>query len=276
MNAFAERRPGRSRPAVICLHSSGGSGGQWRTLAVALAGDFDVQTPDLYGHGGGPAWRGAPEDIVAADTARIAGLAAGSREIHLVGHSYGGAIALRVALQMPGAVASVCVYEPVAMRILFDFNPRHRAAAEVADVARQIRRELNGGSMERAAQRFVDYWSGRSQWAEFDAERRSTIVRCMPAVADQFVSLARDRYRLPDYGRLGSPVLFLSGRQTRSSTRRIGELLRYAMPHVDSATMSGMGHLGPLSHPQTVARSIESFIRRHSSAAPAMTQRMAA
>ena len=83
---------------------------------------------------------------------------AGGR-VHLVGHSYGGAIALHVARDRPDLVASVAVYEPVVLRALFDYNARHRSAAEVAEIASSIRRDLNGGDPMRAAHRFLRYRS---------------------------------------------------------------------------------------------------------------------
>jgi pimeloyl-ACP methyl ester carboxylesterase len=261
MKSTFDPRRAAKKPAVICLHSSAGSGAQWKTLADMLRGEFEVLTPDLYGHGNGPAWDGGSEGVVVADTVRIACLAAQLAPVHLVGHSYGGAIALRVALHHPGTVASVAVYEPVAMRVLFDYNSRSRAAAEVVDVARTVRREVRNGSVERAAQRFIDYWAGAAQWTALAPERQASIARSMRVIADQFVALERDTVGLADYRRLDTPILYLSGERTRASTRRISELLRFAMPHVDTSVMRGLGHLGPITHPLVVAQSITAFVR---------------
>jgi pimeloyl-ACP methyl ester carboxylesterase len=251
------------RPTVICLHASGASGGQWRVLASRMH-DFHVRTPDLYGHGTVPAWQGPRVDIVAADVARISGLAAeAGGKVHLVGHSYGGTIALRVALSHPERVASVAVYEPVPMRVLFDYNAKHPAAAEIAELARDIRRALNGGSFEAAARRFVDYWSGAGSWARLAPEDQATIARRMPVTDAHFASLIHDPVRLRDYASVRAPVLYLAGRQTCASARRMGELLRYALPDVDAAKLDEMGHLGPITHAESVAQRIAHFVRRH-------------
>ena len=119
------QQPMGNQATVICLHASGSSGGQWSALRARLEPDVLVLTPDLHGHGAGPAWHGFDEDVVAADAARVArfaGTVAG--EVHLVGHSYGGVIALRTALYHPERVASVTVYEPVVFRLLFDYHGR--------------------------------------------------------------------------------------------------------------------------------------------------------
>jgi pimeloyl-ACP methyl ester carboxylesterase len=130
MNKSVIQRPMNGQATVICLHSSASSGGQWAALRAQLEPEVRVLTPDFHGHGAGPAWRGVDKDIVAFDAARIARLAESvPGGVHMVGHSYGGAIALRVALYHPESVTSVSVYEPVVFRLLFDYYGRRRPAA---------------------------------------------------------------------------------------------------------------------------------------------------
>lgn len=262
-------------PTVICLHASGGSGAQWKPLADKLRHDFRVLTPDLHGHGSAPSWLGMPADIVAADTARVARLAAETDgRVHLVGHSYGAAIALRVARHRPRGVGSVIVYEPVTLRLLFDYNRRHRATSEVAEVATDIGRALNGGDYERAAQRFVDYWSGAGHWAGLTPERQVAMALRMPVIQAHFTSLVRDGARRADYAGVSVPVLYLAGRDTRASTRRITELLTYTLPDVKLETFEGMGHLGPITHAEAIAQRIADFVRQQT--APRLPDRKAA
>lgn len=263
MNTYdSSQHRASARSTVICLHASGGSGAQWKALDQRLRGNFNVLTPDLHGHGAGPAWNGAPADIVATDAARIAKLAANaSGDVHLVGHSYGGAIALRVALYHPESVASVAVYEPVALRALFDYDRQHRAAVEVAAVAATTRRELDAGNAERAAQHFVDYWSGAGRWTSLVPQGRATIAERMPVILAHFTSLSSDVVRLWDYANVHQPVLYLTGEETRVSVRRVAELLQYTLPDVESIPMGSMGHMGPMTHADAVAQRIADFVR---------------
>ncbi len=256
-----------TKPVVLAVHSSAGSGGQWAALRNELGDAFDLLTPDLLGQGHAPAWTGPRSDIVPADVERVARMAtnAGGR-VHLVGHSYGGFVALRVALEHASLVASVAVYEPVALRVLFDYNARHQPAVEVAELARTMARDVGIDADSRAASRFVNYWSGSDQWARLTPDQRSAIAARMPVVLSHFVSLTRDETSRADFAKLPMPVLYLTGGSTRASTRRIAEIVTPSMPHVESVRMEGMGHLGPITHATVVAKRLARFLREQAAA----------
>ena len=260
MKSFDDALPPEP-PTVICLHSSAASGGQWKALSETLSRDFNVLTPDLYGHGAAPGWHGPADGIVAADVARVSRLAEGKESVHLVGHSYGGAIALRTALVLRDKVASVTVYEPVAMRTLFDYGGKHRPASEIAELTGYISRDLNGGALARAAQRFIVYWSGKEHWLRLKPERQAAIADRMRVIYAHFISLRRDVVRLADYRRIRVPVLYLVGSDTKRSAKRMSELLRSVLPRVHFMKMDAMGHLGPITHAPVVGERIAQFVR---------------
>jgi pimeloyl-ACP methyl ester carboxylesterase len=253
--------PGAARPTVICLHASGSTGNQWRALAARLEPRFRVIAPDLYGHGIAPAYSGTPAGIVTSDTARIASLVADAGgPVYLVGHSYGGAIALRVALRQPQAVVGAVVYEPVTLRVLFDYHGRHPLSAEIRRVAQDIRRMLDAGDPTQAARGFVDYWSGDGRFDALEPAQQAILAARMDVIHAHFEGLAADELRLHDYKALAAPVLLMSGRNSRLPTRRIGELLRFTLPRSEEAGQLGMGHLGPVTHPEAVATVAARFV----------------
>jgi pimeloyl-ACP methyl ester carboxylesterase len=264
MNMRSTHQPMRNRATVICLHASGSSGGQWSALRAQLEPACEVLTPDFHAHGAGPEWHGFDEDIVAADAARIARIAGSfPGGVHLVGHSYGGAIALRTALYHPKSVTSVTVYEPVAFRLLFDHHGRRRPASEIIEVASDMRRRLRSNNMPGAAARFINYWGGQGAWDALSVGQQAGIAKRIDVITAQFGSLANDAPRLADYRSLRAPVLMLAGSKVHAPVRRIGELLRFALPNATFEVIPAIGHMGPITHANVVAQRIAKFVREH-------------
>src|SRR5262245_25652134 len=85
---------------VVLVPCSGSSTRQWQTLCAGLAGFVPVAV-DLRGHGDRPGWHGAGALSLAEEAAAIAEACPAGAPFHLVGHSYGGAVALRFAKDYP-------------------------------------------------------------------------------------------------------------------------------------------------------------------------------
>jgi pimeloyl-ACP methyl ester carboxylesterase len=247
-------------PTVVLLHSSGSSGRQWDALVGGLQSRFRLQSVDFHGHGATPAWPGERPLALEDDAALAAPLLAAPGGVHLVGHSYGGGVALKLALLYPERVRSVAVYEPVAFRLLFAHNGMHAPAREVFAVAARMRLWMSLDRSERAAQHFVDYWSGAGTWEAMPQSRRQSIIGRMPALMPHFRALFNDSLHRQALARLSMPVLCLTGARTVASTRRIGELLRLALPRATHEMMAGMGHMGPITHAVPVAARLAGWL----------------
>ncbi len=124
---------------VIALHCSGAGAGQWRELAEALGPGYRLAAPEHYGCDRSGPWTGTHAFTLADEAARTFELIDRSeRKVHLVGHSYGGGVALHVALARPGRIASLALYEPTTFHLLKAMGDRGAAAlAEITGIARE-------------------------------------------------------------------------------------------------------------------------------------------
>ncbi len=105
-------RPGR--PRVVLLHGLTDAGTTWPDLVRHWDDDWDVIAPDLRGHGRSPRFTDdeldrAP-DVMLADVLDL--LDAQPAPVVLVGHSLGGLLALRAALERPDAVRALVLEDP--------------------------------------------------------------------------------------------------------------------------------------------------------------------
>lgn len=249
-----------SGPAVLCLHSSAGSSQQWQALADQLAPGFRVTRVDSLGHG-----RSAAPDagvpVFAQDAAALgAHVAACADGVHLVGHSYGAALAIRLALAHPQRVRSLVLYEPVLFSLLDDrrFDPSLRE--EVLQVGRRIGALSAARQVLRAARCFIDYWAGPGAWLALGARQQQAIARRVPVVAAHFGSISSEPISLRRLAALGVPALLLSGARSRRVTHAIADALAHEWPHAERFRFPGLGHLGPITHAARVNRFIAGFL----------------
>lgn len=100
-------RRGEGEPSVILIHGFGGDLDNWLFNIDALAEAGTVYALDLPGHGQSD--KTVKEASLAGLSAAVTGFmdALGIASAHLVGHSMGGAVAARTALDHPDRVASV-------------------------------------------------------------------------------------------------------------------------------------------------------------------------
>ena len=95
--------------------------------------------------------------------------------VTLVGHSYGGAVALLAALQQPGAGARAGALRADAVRAARRRSRPPNAADGIRADGGACTQALAAGDRSAAAQAFIDYWMGDGAWAAKPASQRGAI-----------------------------------------------------------------------------------------------------
>lgn len=241
--------PDTAATPIVCLHSSAAGGKQWRRL-VAEGGDgWHWHTPDLFGHGSRPDWPELmPNQLSVEANGVLAELPfARNQDFHLVGHSYGGAVALQVALQQPQRVLSLTLYEPVAFGLLPALGPAEPEWQEIQEVAASLGAALDRGDDFGAARDFCAYWQGRDVWPELDAAQQLRLADVMPTVRRHFDALFAAQWSDSLLDLLRMPVQLICGSATRASARRVAQSLSVRLPLVKLQMLEGAGHMAPIT-----------------------------
>lgn len=259
-----ESSPHAASEVMLGLHCSASSGRQWGAYPALLPAGMRLLAPDLMGYGPGESWESGRPASLEAEARRLAPLlwsAAGG--VHLVGHSYGGSVALQMALVWPDRIKSLTLFEPVRFALLLADRDHQATAREIVRIGRRIGWHALSGRLDEAAALFVDYWSGRGAWEATSAARRRAIAERMHKVREEFEALFADTVPASAYRMLPMPVRLITGSTSPLPARQVVDLIARECPRAEVVRLDGVGHMGPITDPSRVARHL-AFLPRES------------
>ncbi len=244
-------------PLVVLLHASLSNARQWGALTAALEQRYATRALNLFGYGRTPAWP-APAVPTLDDYADLvmAALPAGAEDVTLIGHSFGGAVAMQAARRLGGRARKLVLLEPSIFALL-EMCGRRDAHAEIMAVARDT--GLN--PPEPAAERFIDYWSGPGAWAATPEPRRTAYMRGIGLVRNEFAAAFGARLMLDEWrDSLPRQTLVTFAADTTRPSREIADLLSLAGAGWDFARINSGGHMAPLTRPELVNPLVAQFL----------------
>lgn len=247
---------------VIALHCSLGSGRQWGRLAETLGGACRLVAPDLSGYGRHVARPIMP--VTLADEAALIGeqLDGIDGPVHLVGHSYGGAVAFRMATSEPwaGRVRSLTLVEPVLPTLLRDGPSDRRLHDVFAEMGRQIYFDLWNGMYMEALDRFLAFWRGSAPPEPLSGAARLRMIEHIEKLAFDFIAALGEENVAEAAAGLRVPTLLLSGGLSPFMTQRIVARLAALIPGAEFRHIASAGHMLPVTHAEQINRDISGHV----------------
>jgi len=229
----------------------------------ALAPRFRVLAADSYGAGKSPPW---PTDRTISLRDEVALLepvfARTGGPFSLVAHSYGASVALIAALEQPDRIRALALYEPTLFALIDAESPPPNDADGIRGGVAGAAAALEAGDPVSAARCFVDYWSGPGAWDRIPEERKGPLTASVANIRGWANALFREQTPLAAFSRLRVPVLYMVGKESPASSRGVARLLTRVLPRVEVVEFEGLGHMGPVTHAQTVNETISRFLDR--------------
>jgi pimeloyl-ACP methyl ester carboxylesterase len=185
----------------------------------------------------------------------------GMERAHVVGHSYGGDVALHLALDAPSVVHSLALLEPGLM-----------VGASAQDYRESLARGVER-YREAGAEVVVDEFL-QARWPGY----RATLDRVLPGAFDQAVADAETWFEREASGQLGwrfgeaearrisQPTLSVLGGESDALWSRFGEthqLLLAWLPHAEGFVLPGATHFMQIQDPRGMAEALAAFWARH-------------
>ncbi|HEY2302018.1 MAG TPA: alpha/beta hydrolase [Acidimicrobiales bacterium] len=252
-------------PPVVLLHGQPGSAADWGPLRRLLEDDYTVIVPDRPGYGrtGGTAlgFRGNADAI--ADLLDRYGISSAT----IVGHSWGGGVAIALAEGHPGRVAGLVLVSSIGpgdplsrLDRLLAIPPVGTAIAAVvlnaaglvlslAAVRRYIDRRVRGTNDESLAA-MADAWRAGKVWRSYVIEQRALVYE-LPGLA-------------PGMAWIQAPTAVLIGGADHVVPPASGERLAASIPGARLTCLAGVGHLLAHEQPEVVAAAVVEVMGRES------------
>jgi pimeloyl-ACP methyl ester carboxylesterase len=252
---------GSSGPVVMLVHSSVAGARQWRALMEHLKGQFRVRAVNLFGYGRTSPWTAGIAQSL-DDQARLveAALPAKSDAVYIVGHSFGGSVAMKAAARLSGRVTKLVLLEPNPFYLLAQ-SGHIDAFAEAEEMRDCIKKCGELGDWATAAEKFSNYWAGAGSWRAMSLERRAAFAEALkpnffewPAVMNESTSVEQWAILLP------RTTLLVYDPDTVLPLREIAKILRQVCPWWTYKEVPGVGHMAPLTRPDLINPLVASFL----------------
>ena len=255
-------------PLLVLIHGMAGSSATWRHVIPALAARFTVVAPDLLGHGASAKPRADYSLGAYASGIRDLMASLGHDRATLVGHSFGGGVALQLAYQFPERCERLVLVGSGGLGTEVNALLRALSVPGVALAALPVGCRPLFRDLARAVVRFLERRGVRpapvlveilgSYASLADADARRAFVQTLRSVIDRYGQRVSARDRL--YLTAGVPTLIMWGTHDPVIPVAHARDAHARMPGSRLELFDAAGHYPHCEDPSKFVRVLEAFV----------------
>ncbi|MGI9409447.1 MAG: alpha/beta fold hydrolase [Hyphomicrobiaceae bacterium] len=257
---------GEGEEVVLLLHASATGPRALTGLAQVLGRENRrILAPAFSGYGSTLKSNSEYADSTARNLAIAKAVldGAGARRRIVFGHSMGGLIAMKYALdqeRLGQAIDAVILYEPILHDVL-DPASEHDAAALAwdRDVISALARAVQDGDAEGGVRLFVEAWN-ETKWHDLPAGARKQLIAGAQNLVTETAAMPGSGPGPAELAGLSTPCLLLRGDRSPAFSRLVVSRTVKAIPAAREVVLSGYGHMAPVSTPRRIAEHIADFL----------------
>jgi pimeloyl-ACP methyl ester carboxylesterase len=260
-----------SGPAIVLVPGSCSTGAAWRPVIAGWGDQFRTVTTSLLGYGGTEERRTATDTSIEREAEALESVVRRAAcGVHLVGHSFGGLVALAVALRGRVPLASLTILEapaPEALRGKAEHD-NYRAFRQMTE---RYFAEFASGNAEAIAT-MIDFYGGAGTFASWPPRVRAYAVQTTPTNILDWASAYAFPLPAELLATIKLPVLVLWGGISHPAVQRANALIARGLKDATSGAIEGAAHFMISTHASEVAEMVARHVQRTEERAGVLVQ----
>jgi len=245
-----------SGPTIVLVPGSCSTGAAWRPVIAAWENRFRCVTTSLPGYGGTTERRTALDTSISHNAEAIESvIRKAGGHVHLVGHSFGGLVALAVALRNRVSLASLVMVEAPAVGVLREEVQHYRTFRQMTDA---YFADFERGNPEAIAA-MIDFYGGPGTYAGWPSRVRAYAAATTPVNILDWASGYGFPLPAATLATIEIPLLIVRGGESPQAMQRASALVSERTRGSTLATIDGAAHFMIATHASGVA----DLIARH-------------
>jgi pimeloyl-ACP methyl ester carboxylesterase len=256
---YAERGSG---PTVVLVPGSCSTGAAWRPVIAAWGDGFRCVTTSLLGYGGTAERRSADDCSIAHEVEALETvLRKAAVPVHLVGHSFGGLVAIALALRTPASLASLTILEAPAVELLRHGRDDQHHYRDFRDMTDRYFAAFAGGDAD-AIRLMIDFYGGAGTFASWPQRVRAYAAETTAVNIRDWASAFGFALSPGTLASIDIPCLVAWGERSHPAARRANSLLGASLKTSICVEVGGAAHFMIATHAPEVAQLVASHVLR--------------
>ena len=238
---------GQGQP-IVFIHGSFANTSTWKQMVNQLSDHYRCICIKQPGHGGAPAPDDWDNPSVETEVDIVVSVLQHLKldPIHLVAHSFGGVVAVAVALSGKVPLRAMTLFEPVLTGIL-EVTGRDKDAQAVDQFCDDYRLAIANGE-SYACRRVIDFWGGEGQFDQMPEFIKEAMDPLTDYNARHWDLCQNTVYTKEAYQQCEVPTFLVCGDQSSPIVRAISQSLTDNLALAQMKIIEGASHFLVTSH----------------------------
>ena len=240
-------------PKVVLLHSTATGIKQWRYLLENYKNRFCFIAVNLIGYGKTYKWERSESQKLIDQVKLLENIPSLKNcKFSIVGHSFGGSVAMMAAVHFQKVVNNLILIEPNPFYLLKKSGYLN-AYEESLIIQKKIKKYYNK-NWDKAVHFFADYWNGKGSWESYSNDQKVKFSEILKPNFHEWDAVLNETIPIQElYKKLPKDTTFISALDTVFSIQEIKKIFNYHCKTWNFKTINSGGHMAVIKKPSELA-----------------------